>query len=304
MKKCAAIALIAFTGVLTGQPTGPSFEVATIHPSSPDQNIGQQIAAGRLPVGMSINQSRVDIKFLTLGDMIAIAYRVKPNQIAGPAWTKDDRWDILAKLPEGSSRDQVPELLRSLLFERFKLQTHKETKEQSAYAVSVVKDGLKLKSASADSSALLLDANHSTEMVNAQQGKLERSADGKSATFSGGPAGVMRITMPTQQDLETTKIEMRVSIAILADLLNLDRPVVDQTGLKGVYEISLALPNDAVKGFMRAAMGVGSLGGPQEPRDAAAIARALQKVGLKLESRKVPVEVIVVDRIERKPTGN
>jgi len=112
------------------------------------------------------------------------------------------------------------------------------------------------------------------------------------------------MTMPTEQDPETTKIEMRVSIATLTDLLDLDKPVVDLTELRDVYEVSLALPNDAVKGLMRAAMGLGSLGGPQQPTDADAIAQALQKVGLKLESRKVPVEVIVVDRLERKPTDN
>jgi uncharacterized protein (TIGR03435 family) len=51
-------------------------------------------------------------------------------------------------------------------------------------------------------------------------------------------------------------------------------------------------------------MGLGSLGGPQDVTDAAAVAQALQKVGLKLESHKVPVEVIVVDHLERKPTDN
>src|ERR1035438_8591118 len=114
----------------------------------------------------------------------------------------------------------------------------------------------------------------------------------------------MRMTMPTEQDPDTTRIEMRISMAVLTDLLHLEKPVVDLTELKGVYEVSLALPNNAVKGLMRAAMGMGSLGGPQEPTDAAALMQALQKVGLKLESRKMPVEVIVVDRIERTPTDN
>ena len=304
MKKCGGIALITCAGLMMGQSTGPSFEVATIHPSSPDQTIGEQIAQGRLRVGISINPSRVDIAFLTLADMIPIAYRVKPNQIAGPAWMKNDRWDILAKLPDSASQNQVPEMLRSLLIERFKLQTHKETREQNAYVVSVAKEGLKLKQATADSSALALDANKSTQVLSAQQGKLEQGADGKTMTLSGGPAGVMRLTMPTEQDPETTKIEMRVSIATLTDLLNLDKPVVDLTELRGVYEVSLALPNDSAKGLMRAAMGLGSLGGPQDVTDAAAVAQALQKVGLKLESRKAPVEVIVVDHLERKPTDN
>ena len=222
---------------MMGQSTGPSFEVAVVRSSSPDQTIGEQIAQGRLRVGMSINQSRVDIAFLTLADMIPIAYRVKPNQIAGPAWMKNDRWDILAKLPDSTSQNQAPEMLRSLLIERFGLQTHKETREQDVYALSVAKEGTKLKQAIADSSALALDANKSTEVVSAQQGKLERSPDGKTMTLSGGPAGVMRMTMPTEQDPETTKIEMRVSIATLADLLNLDKPVVDLTDLRGVYEV-------------------------------------------------------------------
>jgi hypothetical protein len=86
----------------------------------------------------------------------------------------------------------------------------------------VAREGLKLTPAIADSSALTLDANKSTEVVSAQQGKLERSADGKTVTLSGGPAGVMRMTMP---DPETTKIEMRVSIGTLTDLLDLDKPV-------------------------------------------------------------------------------
>lgn len=301
MKNCGGIALMVCAGLLMGQPAGPSFEVATVRPSSPDQTIGQQIAQGRLHVGMSINQNRVEIAYLTLADMIPIAYRVKPNQIAGPDWMKNDRWDILAKLPDSASQNQAPEMLRSLLIERFGLQTHKETREQNVYVVSVTKEGPKLRRAIAGSSALALDANKSTEVVSAQQGKLERSPDGKTMTLSGGPAGVMRMTMP---DPETTKIELRVSIATLTDLLNLDKPVVDQTELKDVYEVSLALPNDAAKGLMRAAMGLGSMGGPQDVTDAAAIAQALQKVGLKLESRKVPVEVIVVDRLERKPTDN
>ncbi len=304
MKKCAGIVLITCAGLMMGQSAGPSFEVATIHPSPPEQTIAQQMAQGHLHVGVSISQSRVDIAFLTLADMIAMAYRVKPSQTVGPDWMKNDRWDILAKLPDSASQNQEPEMLRSLLIERFKLQAHKETREQSVYVISVAKEGLKLKQATADSSALALDANKSTQVVSAQQGKLDQSTDGKTTTLSGGPAGVMRMTMPTEQDPETMKIEMRVSIATLIDLLNLDKPVIDMTELTGVYEVALALPNGAVKGLMRAALGMGSVGGPQEPTDAAGLTQALQKVGLKLESRKVPVEVVVVDRIEKTPTDN
>jgi uncharacterized protein (TIGR03435 family) len=187
--------------------------------------------------------------------MIPIAYRVKPNQIAGPEWIKDYRWDIVAKLPDSAQQNQVPEMLRSLLIDRFKLQTHKESREQNVYVISVSKEGLKLKPAIADPSGLSLDPTRSTQSLTAQQGKLERSADGKIITLSGGPAGVIRMTMPTERDSETTNVEMRVSMAAFTDLLNLDKPVIDLTELKGLYEVALGLPDNAVKGLLRAAMG-------------------------------------------------
>jgi uncharacterized protein (TIGR03435 family) len=121
MKKCAGFALVTYVGLMMGQHAGPSFKVATIRPSSPDQAIAQQIAQGQLRVGISIKQRHLDIAFLTLADMIPIAYRAKPNQIAGPGWMKNDRWDILAKLPESALHNQTPEMLRSLLVGSFTL---------------------------------------------------------------------------------------------------------------------------------------------------------------------------------------
>ena len=109
-----------------GQSTAPSFEVATIRPSPPDQTIDQQMAQGRLHLGVSITQSRVDIGFFTLADMIPIAYRVKPSQIAGPDWMKKDRWDIVATFPASTSTP--------IQLGRFQVQTVASHQNRSAEA--------------------------------------------------------------------------------------------------------------------------------------------------------------------------
>src|SRR4029077_19782644 len=78
------------------------------------------------------------------------AYDVKTYQITGPDWLtalSAPRFDIVAKMPEGTNKDQVPEMLRTLLAERFKLTIHRENKEQSVYALVVAKGGHKMKEA-------------------------------------------------------------------------------------------------------------------------------------------------------------
>src|SRR5260370_40535530 len=104
-----------------------SFEVASIKPAPPLDP--RQLMMGQQRVGMKVDAGRVDIANLSLADLVRIAYRVKPYQIAGPDWMKGDRFDILGKLPEGASPDQVPEMLQQFLAERVKLALHRETKQ-------------------------------------------------------------------------------------------------------------------------------------------------------------------------------
>src|SRR6266851_98025 len=114
-----------------------AFEVATIKPSPPMNP--SQAMAGKLHVGMKVDAARVDIGFFSLADMIGAAFRVKPYQVSGPSWMGVQRFDILANMPEGAKKDQVPEMLQALLAERFKLQFHKDTKEHAVYALVVGK---------------------------------------------------------------------------------------------------------------------------------------------------------------------
>jgi uncharacterized protein (TIGR03435 family) len=122
-----AAILFAASAAWAQPPARPAFEVASIRPSPPLDTIKRQIDQGKLHVGMFVDGARVDIGFLSVGEMIPIAYRVKLYQVAGPDFMGNDHWDILAKIPEGASKDQVPEMLRALLEERFKLKVHAET---------------------------------------------------------------------------------------------------------------------------------------------------------------------------------
>src|SRR6516162_806925 len=78
---------------------------------------------------LTVEGGRVDIRFMTLRKLIVTAYRIKPHQLSGPDWMERQRFDITAKMPEGASRDQVPEMLQVLLADRFQLSIHHENKD-------------------------------------------------------------------------------------------------------------------------------------------------------------------------------
>ena len=136
--------LLLLSALFLGQ-TASSFEVASIRPA--ETFTPAMIAAGKLHVGMSVDGARVDIGYLSLGELIPIAFKVKPYQVQGPEWLRSQRFDILAKMPEGATKEQVPALLQALLEERFKLKAHRESRESPIYALLVGKDGPKLKEA-------------------------------------------------------------------------------------------------------------------------------------------------------------
>src|SRR5215475_7309058 len=113
------------------------FEVASIRPAAAP-------TPGAVAVGLHIDGSQVRISYLSLKDYIGIAYRVRTSQIVGPDWLSSQRFDIAAKLPEGTSQANVLEMLQALLKDRFQLKVHRETKELPVYALEVAKSGSKL----------------------------------------------------------------------------------------------------------------------------------------------------------------
>ncbi len=287
----AGLGLVAWCAAF-GQTNPPAFEVASIKAAAPQEQ-------GRMMVRMGGDPGRVDYANVSLKDVLARAYNVKRFQISGPSWLDSERYDITAKVPDGVKPEQVPAMLQVLLTERFKMTTHKETKEQPVYALIVGKNGPKLT-------------------------KSEDSPEGAPPKTVAGPDGVQRQipkgAMMMQMSGPGGNAQMRASgitLARLSDMLSnmLDRPVLDMTSLTGNYDVTLDVSMEDMAGMRKMAMGgPGAGAGPGGPgadhgpapdsAPSASIYTAIQQLGLKLDPRKAPVEFLVIDRADKVPTEN
>src|SRR6185295_3093480 len=141
--------VLAAVGALAQTPPAPAttlaFEVASVKPACPLYTM--KIQSGQMRIGMKVDKALVDIGAMSLTELICVAFKVKPHQVAGPNWLTVDRFNVKAKMPDGATEEQVPEMLQALLIERFQLTFHKDTKEASVYALIVAKDGHKMKEA-------------------------------------------------------------------------------------------------------------------------------------------------------------
>ena len=241
----------------------PSFEVATIKPSDPNRPGKLFTVRGRDVV--TINT--------TVNDLITMAYGVHVRQLSGgPAWLDSDKYDITGRpdVPGQPSVNQIKSMLQKLLVDRFQLKFHSDKKELSVYAIGVGKTGSKIAASQADPNGL------------------------PGLFFGGaGPGG---------------GVAFNVRNATLAEVANtlqatvLDKPVVDQTGLEGKFDFIVKFTPDP--GQMAA---FGAAGAPAPPASPDAppdlFAAFQQQLGLKLESSKAPVDVMVIDKIE-KPSAN
>ena len=298
---------VTFAQAPAAQPL--AFEVASIKPSSPPDQA--KVMSGQFRVGMSVDGSRVDLRFMSIGDLVRTAYKIKPHQLVTPDWMKgnamsfDNRWDIQAKLPEGTNKDQVPEMLQALLADRFKLKVHKEQKEQAVYGLVVAKGGPKLKEAKPEEQPKEGEPKTPSNAVSVKQ-------EGAGMTVRTGAGGAMKMTMGPNMTMHMES--ERVSMEQFADMLTgfVDKPVVDMTELKGNYQITLDLTMEDLKaaaakaGVAIPAMPPAAGAAPGAATDPAGpgVFSSIQQLGLKLESKKAPVETIVVDSAEKKPTDN
>jgi uncharacterized protein (TIGR03435 family) len=259
----------------------PAFEVASIK-TAVDPGRAPMIYLTPCTPGerLSVDDSLVDIRFMSLYRLILNAYRIKPYQLSGPDWMKNSqRFDIMAKIPNGASKEQLPEMLQALLVERFKMSIHRETKEQPVYALVAGKNGSKMEHSTADADAPLPDSPRGRGLYTPQvEARIEANGD---LVVMGGPYGPMRGARL-----------LKITMTGLAELLSgqhLDRPVINTTNLKGNYQVAWETPAPPPPGS------VGLV-----PFDLGeAIIAAIEKAGLKLEKSKAPIETIIVDHLEK-----
>jgi uncharacterized protein (TIGR03435 family) len=192
--------------------------------------------------------------------LIATAYQVPFDRVVGPNWLDTEGYDIVAKPAPDATREMLWPMLQNLLAERFKLAVHREQKVVPVWALVVGKQGPKLKESS--------DEN---------QVKPGCGRQGVQLTCSSHRSTMARLA----EDLHRW---------VSRDWFGL--PIVDQTGLQGVYDFTLTWTPTPKPDEPGELSGVGLLDAIQD------------QLGLKLEPRKAPVDRIVIDHVERVPIEN
>jgi len=263
---------------------GPEFEVASIRPASfptPDQFRGGG-GPPQFRAGLLLDAGRLDWGLASLSDLIQYAYRVKNYQVSGPDWMRSSRWNILARLPEGVSPGQAPEMMQALLADRFQLKLHHEKRDQPVYVLEVTKGGPKFEADTPSGESPAGAANAGANAPGLFPGPFGGGAFGRppggpppeQSDGRGGGRGPFGMTT-TGANGSTTRISQgnncalhlelsKLSMQDFADTLApfLDKPVLDSTELKGVYKISLELPLEVMMTMMQNMMRSNGLPGP------------------------------------------
>jgi uncharacterized protein (TIGR03435 family) len=241
-------------------PASQAFEAAVIRPAS--LPTPQSFQSGQFRIGSTIKGTSLDFEFVTLADLLPYAYRAKSFQIAGPDWMSQSRWNVVARLPEGSSQDQAPEMMQALLADRFKLSFHREKRQQPVYELTAIKGAVKLEAAEAGADAPASDSG-AVAIGFGPAGFLPPGpppgAGGPPPQDGarGGRGGAFNLgngTRITQGANCAIRIEFdKLTMQSLADTLTpfLDKPVVDRTELKGAYKVAMDLPIETMMGMMQ-----------------------------------------------------
>ena len=267
----AVVLLAAATyGAFAQDAPRPSFQVASVklNTENPPNRMLRPMPGGRLTA-----------RNASLEQLILVAYSVQRYQlIGGPSWMGTDGFDIEAKGEGEPNSAQMLQMLQSLLADRFKLSLHRETKELPVYNLTGARGAFN-PPAPQESGCVPLDPTGPP-----QRGSL--------------PCGMPRIGMSGV--IDAAKVSTAQLVMTLATVLG--RPVIDQTGFKGVFDVHLKFtPDQGTQGLPG-----GALGAPPADIDPSRpnVFGALQEqLGLKLTSSKGPVEVLVIDHVER-PTAN
>ena len=263
-----SILLLAVLAVAHAQ--APAFDVVSIKLSPPgSSSSGSGGGPGTRRPGVWTCQN------LALHNIVWIAFHLRSQQLVAPDWMNEPRFDITVKIPEGATREQFYLMFQNMLAERFGLKVHHDRKEVQGYELTVAKNGPKFKESGPEPP--------------------KDAAPPVPQPPSLGPDG-FPIAIPGISGVSITRNRargqwLRAKIERLVRDLDsaVGKPVVDATGLKEIYDISLYWVPDPM---------LPDSGGPT-------IFGALEEqLGLKLTSKKIMIPVVVVDHAERAPTEN
>jgi uncharacterized protein (TIGR03435 family) len=273
----AATALIAQT-----PDRQPAFDVASVKPGKPLGPLGKRFEVNGGP-GTN-DPGLYSCQNCALIMLVMRAYGLNASHpSSAPGWMDDLRFDVAAKMAPGTTQEQFSLMLRNLLAERFKLAVHHEKRETQVYELVVAKNGPKLKqSAQRDAAKEEAAAPDHSQPFKKDQDGFPVIPPGSDTVIAFGP-GHARLRLDSE------------STARFAEFIAgpLQRPVIDATGLKGKYDFLVSWVPE-----QRGGSATDSDSGPT-------LEGAIQaQLGLRLESKKGMVDVLVIDHAEKVPTGN
>ncbi len=257
---CCAALLAVTAFAQEGEPAA-KFLAADVHHSIKTRNSFLN--------GPFLRGTRYEMHFATLLDMIAEAYHMDNNDVfGGPSWLEMNQYDLIALVPEHTKHEETRAMLRQLLAERFHLAVHKDTKPMPAYAITAPNKASKLKEASEG-------AEHGCK------GDVPRVEP---------PAIPQFVYTCTSKSMADLVADLRNNMP-MSDRVFYNKPVLDQTGLKGEYEFTLRYSLNVRPGA--------------DLSTKVTMEEALEKqLGLKIEPTKATLPVLNVDSANAQPTPN
>ncbi len=336
---CAAAAAFAQTADPTLQ-----FDVASIKPAAPPTSPGIRVMMRGGPG--TPDPGQITYSNVTLKNVIMNAYDVKSYQVSGPPWLDSERYDIVAKIPKDTTKEQFRIMLQNMLTERFKLTLHHSSKEVPMYALVVGKGGPKMKEAAEDpATTAAKDAPKDAKDATGGPSAFSPPAPAPASGGGGGGGTPFRMTtgkdgMPQMpKDMAGKPVMMMMfnngrfrmnathqKTQQLAEMLTnqLGSPVTDQTGLTAFYDYTLEFAPDGGNpmGHMGMMMpptgggvggggvaggggsGDGPIGNASDASGPSIFTAVQEQLGLKLEQKKGPVDLLVIDHLEKIATEN
>ncbi|HEY2383982.1 MAG TPA: TIGR03435 family protein [Terriglobia bacterium] len=300
--KRAALTLILGIAI-AAQAQNPSFEVASIKPNNSRAGGPEEIMLGCHGTDSHSQENivpmgRCVVRHEPLRLVIALAYDVPPafmipydgKILSGPDWINSDVYNFDAKAEGPATEAQLKLMLQTLLAERFNLKLHRETKELPVYALVTTRNPLKFQPAPKD-----------------RECEGQSRSDHRYELGSRNIAGQCHGFVPENGQMSGRSVDM----SDVAEMLSrwAGRVVIDRTEIKGLFDVQL--PRMASANVPLGGGGAGAREGAPGPAVEGRFSRdsiptvfaAVEQFGLKLESSKGPVEVLVVDNIQ-KPTEN
>jgi uncharacterized protein (TIGR03435 family) len=271
---------------------------------------------------------------INLRHLIEDAWSLKTYQLSGPYTLDTATFDIEAKVPAGTTQDQMKQMVQKLLIDRFHLVVHHEKREQKVYVLSIGKDGHRLQVPPPDDTESARDAlnknpdgdgkskSNLVDGLPPEEAAIRDALRSQSEARKAAAGRATRVGAPPPQPIygQTVNGAARVAgrRATMADLTRyLSRafncPVVDHTGLTGEWNFMVEYTSEGGRGSpMAAAMAAtaarqtpSASTEPSTPTGGQSIFTAFQKqLGLKLESGREPDDVLVVDKVDKTPTAN